>query len=350
LASKPKVDQRVVRILAITGLASLALLVLLLWLNVQPNSLGFEIAKALLQLVFVGVVGGLLALGTFDYQQYREGRNELQLQSDQLLRSLLDDALSGYHDVKRARRLMQACLHAAGGIRPFGIDLYDEQLEVINGTQLSFERLALLVNSMSDPRVVPSMLKSRMKAIEHSLHRLVDEYERERPRMSAQSPLVGIDELPELRWFLDRESSRTFNDSIGDPFQALVQQLQDAVLKPIPPGRSYASVDSRSRLVARRSRTRIIRRRIDGGGLRTRAIRRRIDFLIRLARWSRPKSAAISPRRRPLRELRRSPASFRPGDHGARSPHCDVPVRASPSRRRRLPPRSTQCRQGLSRG
>src|SRR5258708_3282982 len=94
--------QPIGRIFALVAAVSVLLLVLLFVLDVKQNIFGFEVAKALIQLLVVVVIGGLVSLGTFNYQRHRDTRRDLQQRSDELLRLVLEDAVTGYHSVKRA--------------------------------------------------------------------------------------------------------------------------------------------------------------------------------------------------------------------------------------------------------
>lgn len=217
-------------ILAGVAVASAAGLIVLLWLNVKPDTLAFELAKAFLQVLVVVVIGALITLGTSDYQKDRDAWRDLKQRSDELLGGLLDDAVNGYHNVKRARRVMRARLGAKEGQGTAGIRLYDDQMEVINDTQLRFERLKLKVDGVSDGRLDAADLRSNIETIKDALHELVQEYESERRRLSVDVDRTFTARLPKLTWFLS-ENSRDFNKKIGDPFEAILKQIQAAMLK-----------------------------------------------------------------------------------------------------------------------
>lgn len=225
--------QRIARILALLLVACALGLGLLVWLDVKPGTIAFELAKALLQVSVVVLIGALISLGTSDYQSMLNSRRELKLRSDEVLRRFLEDAVRGYHDVKRARRVMRARLNASDGKHAIGTDLYDDQMEVINDAQLTFERLKLLVRGLPDERVTRADLRLNIKIIEEALHELVEEYESNRPYMSQGADPNPIGKLAKLNWFLG-ENSDDFNHKIGDPFDAVLEELEGAMLKPLP--------------------------------------------------------------------------------------------------------------------
>jgi hypothetical protein len=67
--------------LAGVAAASAAGLIVLLWLNVKPNTLAFELTKAFLQVFVVVVIGALITLGTSDYQTDRDAWRDLKQRS-----------------------------------------------------------------------------------------------------------------------------------------------------------------------------------------------------------------------------------------------------------------------------
>lgn len=217
--------------LLLAASTAVVLLALAWWLGPPPNTLGYEFAKALLQLLVVTVIGTAASLAASNYQHDRDHRRELQDRSDQLMRSLRDDALRNYHQVKRARRLLRARLPVPGTVDLISLTSYDDQLEAIIDAQLDFERLVALSGNMSDRRIDASTLKERLDHIEKYLGQLITEYERKRPTISGDLP-QGSHELDVLEDFKGRDK-QPFREGIADPLHLVVGQLQSALLRPL---------------------------------------------------------------------------------------------------------------------
>jgi hypothetical protein len=231
---KSKIEPDRLVILSLAALAAICIgtLVALWWADTKPNTLGYELAKALLQLLVVAVVGTALSLATFNYQRSRDHRREIRQRGDELLRTLLNDALGSYHEIKRARRMLRARLWMAGGRESLRTEVYDEQLAAINDAQLDFERLGQLAGIVRDSRVDTSELVRCMDDVEKSVGRLVTEYERNRGTMAPEVAKASIDSLPELQRFIDQSDNRPFRQGIADPLRAFIAQLQKALLVP----------------------------------------------------------------------------------------------------------------------
>src|SRR6266568_4734970 len=150
-------------LLAGISAGSLIVLVIVWRLHPSHDSLGFELAKTCMQALGVIIVGAVAGIATFTYQQkhlradedrdreLEQRRREVdrivdeRRRQDELLRSVLEDTLTAYHAVKRARRLLDA---EAGPEHngPVSLDTYDQHMLCIMNEQLKFEKLMILAN------------------------------------------------------------------------------------------------------------------------------------------------------------------------------------------------------------
>lgn len=156
----PRELQWLIAVLVALFLVSIAILVLFLQ-SARSNTLKFEVAKALLQLGVVAVVGAVVSLLIAEYQRGRQtldkeqererdtldkerelSRKRFEYRED-LLKSILIRAMDAYTAVKKARRLLRARAIIKRGDDPEIVlaDPYDLYLGMINdATSLNSSR------------------------------------------------------------------------------------------------------------------------------------------------------------------------------------------------------------------
>jgi low affinity Fe/Cu permease len=122
-------------IIVIIGVAMLVALVLAIIWAVHPQKwqLSLELAKALLQLLTVIMVGAIISLVL---ERSRDERDRRQRQDD-IVREVRKTAHDSYSKIKRARRLLQARTTLGRGV--ISVNAYDQFIAVIDEAQLDFE-------------------------------------------------------------------------------------------------------------------------------------------------------------------------------------------------------------------
>ncbi len=246
-------------LLAGISAGSLIVLVIVWRLHPSHDSLGFELAKTCMQALGVIIVGAMAGIATFTYQQkhlradedrdreLEQRRREVdrivdeRRRQDELLRSVLEDTLTAYHAVKRARRLLDA---EAGPEHngPVSLDTYDQHMLCIMNEQLKFEKLMILANLIDDPRIPTGSWPDARRAdknkprlvamfskIEKSLNDVVDEYKKKRQEV-AEAGSIPLSQLIEAYTFV---TSDGFEKDVACPKDAVLGLLQKALLQPI---------------------------------------------------------------------------------------------------------------------
>jgi hypothetical protein len=223
-----------------------------LWLffrNAQANTVKFEIARAVLQLGVVSVIGAVVSSFTFDYQQARQSedrtkelyRKNLEYR-EELLKSTLAKTVSVYADVKKARRLMRARALSHEG-HPEIVVLaapYDSYMGVINDEQLEIENIAGDIETSLPAFTNPKLLMDNLEFMEKYLGDLISEYEKLRPTFRGTDPLKNLSEMPALDEFLNflgraRDGATTdskFKKQFVIPFREIKKGIRSDLLHP----------------------------------------------------------------------------------------------------------------------
>jgi hypothetical protein len=185
------------------------------WLNIQHNTLPFEIAKSMLQAGVVSVAVAALTLLTQQHQRRHtvvekeldEEQRRAEIRTD-LLRSAHAQVTEQYNAVKRARRLLRA-RRLPGDIH--SAEHYDEHLAAIVDAQLAFEALIADVNSsagsvFSDGPALVAELKK------------VENYEEKRSQFLGTPEQLVETDLPVLREFLAKRKRGSGFDKAIEAF------------------------------------------------------------------------------------------------------------------------------------
>jgi hypothetical protein len=205
-----------------------AILLWSLW-DAPENSLEYEAAKTLLELLTVGFGGAVLGFLASQYQARQadvDNERELSRQAtahkQRLLRSVLDRTTSNYNGVKRARRLLRAQGRQRHGLRTVVVaEIYDLQLVSLNDIQLEFETLSDEVQTERELFTRGDELRTLFDDLEEYLGRIVSEYEDARPRFGNRRTIRQC-ALTELTSFLDRDDFHQFSSR----FHAVQEQLR----------------------------------------------------------------------------------------------------------------------------
>ena len=207
-------------------------------LDLPNQDLGIEIVKVLLQLIIVIIIGGILSYivqEVRDEQQKREAIKELK-------KSLLNQLLDTYSEVKKVRRLLRARgigqinlpyeqqfllqkiyddelkeqlevltntqieqLQQAERNREVSHEVYNQQLEILNNIQLNLEATGARVRSSQYLFIQGEQLVKDIRQMDKYLGKVVHEWQRNQGRWSSNngiSVLLGDNDFQELRDFL----------------------------------------------------------------------------------------------------------------------------------------------------
>ncbi|WP_161604954.1 hypothetical protein [Cellulomonas massiliensis] len=263
-----------IALVAVTVAAVVVVLIVAL-VGYGPDTLAFEIGKAAVGVVAVGVVGGLVGYAFFVGQQTlleevaqqrdRERRHDERAdkkleeqreawrrqvedlkdehaREDVVLRSVLDETIATYNAVKRERRLIRAA-----GTDEISEHRYRRFAERIVELQLDFERLRRTAPLVPDARLrrgretwrddggtsTPGSLASTFRTMEDYLHDLVREFERSTP----DAGVYHVEPLRSLQSFRDDATTGSFRvlaDAVASVVGVLVAALRQPLALPDP--------------------------------------------------------------------------------------------------------------------
>jgi hypothetical protein len=245
----------------VIGIGVITILVTCLPQVPTDGTLRFEIAKTAIQLIAVAGIGSLAALATFTYQQGRlresaewerraqrhqddlDRARDARERQDELVRSIIDEALTAYNAVKRARRLLRAAVGNSGeNIGTVGGDAYNTLMVEVIEQQLQFEhfaRMAPLIRhaALSSPPESgkggapdsggTAAVHQHLRNIEGYLNIIIREYTANRNNVMTK-PVLLID-LPKLAGFVGDE----FEAGIATQMDGILVTLQAALLSPV---------------------------------------------------------------------------------------------------------------------
>ena len=168
-----------------------------------------------------------------EWQREVEEARDARQRKDELLHSTLIKTLSAYHAVKRTRRILRARIWAQAQGQHIDVDVYDQQMALINDVQLQFEELKRTAPLIKDARVSEEELGEKFRAIEKHLSELVVEYESERRSAAHIQGGASISGTPKLDDFLGPSYIGPFRENIKSPIDSILSSLQEALLKPL---------------------------------------------------------------------------------------------------------------------
>ena len=226
-------------------------------LNLVP-----EIAKAVLQLGVVAIVGSAVSLLIFEYQrekgladrQREEDRRSAEKQRDLdrvteeknrelrarkieyregLLLSVLAKALGAYSQAKKARRLLRARAIAQEGDRAMVLaDGYDQYMELVNDAQLELENLARDVTTSGKAFSQHESIAASLRRMEVYLSELIGEYEKTRPLFAESVSKRPLRDHPLLEDFLRSASLSKFSPEVIHPYHEVQAAIRGDLLHP----------------------------------------------------------------------------------------------------------------------
>lgn len=222
-------------VVAALGIAAiLALAALKISGGFPKDSLRMEAGKALLQMMVVGVAGGLVSFlmkernrRLNEEQKVRDRLKTQQLRADEILRtdlryredllkSTLSRITSSYNNSKRARRNMRAlALDRSKERVVVDLDRYDKYMAELNEAQLELETIIGDVKSDQSTYASTFPLADRLEKMEGYLGDLISEYEKARSRAGRNAVEIPYSELTNLPDFVERKGKRFMSDFAG---------------------------------------------------------------------------------------------------------------------------------------
>jgi hypothetical protein len=202
---------------------AVALVIVVVAVGTPPSTFQFELAKGLIQLGLVALVGAALSLLVDQNRTSREraekerdrdrqaAEKEADLQRErreyrmELIKATLGRATASYSAVKRSRRLMRALaiIESDGAAsKRVMAKPYDAQMIEINNAQLEFENLARDVETSAPLFSDVGAVTRALDGLEKYLNRIITEYEKERRHFTGDPPQLDLDQLPHLAGFL----------------------------------------------------------------------------------------------------------------------------------------------------
>lgn len=181
------------------------------------DQIGLELAKTLLQVVVIVVFGGAVSLLTENYNLQRAKSNA----QNELRKSLLNQLIRSHKDTKRARRLLRAKKSLVN---------YDEQLEVINDTELNIESIVEEIQAASFIFSNPDDLIGNLKSMTNYLRLLIEEYENVRPKLHEEA-FDNISVLIQLNDFVRPYNEGTFSTNFSKKYREALELIQHDILK-----------------------------------------------------------------------------------------------------------------------
>lgn len=225
----------------LTGLflGSLAIL-LIFFRDAAQGSLQFEVAKALLQLGVVSVIGAVVSILIFEYQRERQtidkqrdlDRKSLEYR-ETLLLSVLSRAMDAYGRAKKARRIMRGrALSMEGTGRLIPANQYDSFFDMLNDAQLDLENLGRDVLTSAKAFTESEVLVKHLRSMDDYLSELIGEYEDSRHRFSGDESSLPLGELPHLEDFLKPTKASKFLQQMVIPYHEVQKGIRADLLHP----------------------------------------------------------------------------------------------------------------------
>ncbi len=182
--------------------------------SAKSGELWAELWKALLNFLLIVAIGGMVSYILKSLERSRDEQKALHDFRADFLRQFL----SSYHDAKNSRRtLTRAGLTTkraplASSLDQEQIATYEEQMEIINSSQLEFERFISEVRSF--PRAFSRRpdLENHLRSMESYLRELIREYERVWKDLLADPPGVLFGDLKRLQDFTGRFKESEYRD------------------------------------------------------------------------------------------------------------------------------------------
>ena len=236
---RPKMSRWLIS--AVVGLFFLCVTALLFLHDAGAHTLRFEVAKAVIQLGVVSVIGVVVSLFSFEYQRARQwadktrelDRKNLEYRED-LLKSTLARTIAAYSSVKKARRLLRArAIVTEGHPEPAVLGpAYDQYMDMINDAQREVENLGRDIATSAPAFSGSASLVNKLHSIDRYLNDLVEEYETGRRTFQGQHPLKMLSLMPRLNDFIGSTHGSRFKAQVVIPYHDVQQGIREDLLHP----------------------------------------------------------------------------------------------------------------------
>ena len=217
----------------------------------RPGSLELEVAKSLLQLGVVAVIGTAVSVLVFEYQRERqtldrkadldrqahEKHRDLERKSleyrEALLLSILSRAMDAYGEVKKSRRLLRArAISSHSQVVVVLAAPYDNCFDMLNDAQLALENLARDVETSAKAFSDTGALVSHLRLMDSYLGELITEFEDSRRRFAGDEASLPLNQLPFLEDFIKPTKESKFMPSMVVPYHEVQRRIRGALLHP----------------------------------------------------------------------------------------------------------------------
>jgi hypothetical protein len=203
--------------------------------KVPEMEFGKEVAKSLLQLVFVSVLGTLVSLLVNEYNRQRRRVENLE----EFRKNLLSKLHRSYADAKRTRRLLRA-----GAFIPsyygtlneeaqVNVEFYDAQARVLNDVQLDLEIIAKDAETNPYAFSEPKAVQQPIRTMEERLKLVIKEWQKVRGNFVPEEE-IRIKSLPVLMDFVAPSDKSQFALCFIGNYVEAVKSLRRDILFPPP--------------------------------------------------------------------------------------------------------------------
>jgi ppGpp synthetase/RelA/SpoT-type nucleotidyltranferase len=170
-----------------------------------------------LQVVVIATLGGVVSLLAQEFNRDREKREAL----NDFRKTLLSHLVQIFREAKKARRLLRA--------KRDSLQFYDEQMAVINELQLDLETINEEIKTTK--QAFPGEeAQSRISTMATYLNKLVEEYEKNMPKLNRKSPSVSLDQLEYLNDFIGPFRESKFSKEFAHLYNEALKLMRDVIM------------------------------------------------------------------------------------------------------------------------
>ncbi|QLL15678.1 hypothetical protein [Pseudomonas chlororaphis] len=230
--------KRIVFVLSGIFLGSVCIL-LALYLPVGIKDLRPEIGKSALHLLVVSVIGTIVSLLVFEYQQERQASEKKRDQQqkhfeyrESLLISVLSRAANAYSRAKKARRMTRAHMTLTGTTRQLSLAQYDVFFDLVNEAQLELENLKRDIRTISKTITTPEKLIEKLHTMDSYLGELITEYEDSRQKFIGTLLTLPISDFPLLDNCVRPANSSNFMSGMIKPYSEIQAAIRKDLFHP----------------------------------------------------------------------------------------------------------------------
>ena len=181
------------------------------------SAISIELVKSLLQVVVIATLGGVVSLLAQEFNRDREKREAL----NDFRKTLLSHLVQIFREAKKARRLLRA--------KRDSLQFYDEQMAVINELQLDLETINEEIKTTK--QAFPGEeAQSRIFTMATYLNKLVEEYEKNMPKLNRKSPSVSLDQLEYLNDFIGPFRESKFSKEFAHLYNEALKLMRDVIM------------------------------------------------------------------------------------------------------------------------